>query len=72
MGVAFLSALYIRSEITAHDKDVTSAVLEGPRILWSVGLVTSAGSMQEDGQRLARFQTVVQEVFSGVLVFERA
>lgn len=71
MGLAFLPALYIRSEITADDKDVTSVVLEGPRILRSVGLVTRAGSMQEDSQRLARLiQTVAREVFSGVLVFE--
>ena len=47
MGVAFLPALYVRSEIRADGKDVAVVPLEGPRILRSVGLVTRAGSADE-------------------------
>ena len=71
MGVAFLPALYVRSEIRADGKDVAVVPLEGPRILRSVGLVTRAGSADEAAPRIARLiQTVVREVFSGVLILE--
>lgn len=71
MGITFLPALYVRSEISADDKDVKSVALEGPRILRSVGLVTRAGSMQDDSQRIARLiKNVTQEVFSGVVFLD--
>jgi LysR family hydrogen peroxide-inducible transcriptional activator len=71
MGVAFLPALYVRSEIRADGKDVAVVPLEGPRILRSVGLVTRAGSADEAAPRIARLiQNVVREVFAGVLILE--
>ncbi|MCU0854550.1 MAG: hydrogen peroxide-inducible genes activator [Rhodobacteraceae bacterium] len=71
MGVAFLPALYVRSEIGADDKDVAVIPLDGPRILRSVGLVTRSGSADEAAPRIARLiQTVAREVFSGVLILE--
>lgn len=71
MGIAFLPALYVRSEIGADDKDVAVVALEGPRTLRSVGLVTRSASTDEAAPRIARLiQTVAREVFSGVLVFE--
>ena len=71
MGIAFLPALYVRSEIGADDKDVTVVPLDGPRILRSVGLVTRAGSADEAAPRIARLiQNVAREVFSGVLILE--
>jgi len=71
MGVAFLPALYIRSEIGSDDTDVAVVQLDGPRNLRSVGLVTRSGSADEAAPRIARLiQTVVREVFAGVLVIE--
>ncbi|MCU0855804.1 MAG: LysR substrate-binding domain-containing protein [Rhodobacteraceae bacterium] len=71
MGLAFLPALYVRSEIKAEDKDVAVIPLEGPRILRSVGLVTRTGSSDEAAPRIARLiQTVAREVFAGVLIIE--
>jgi LysR family hydrogen peroxide-inducible transcriptional activator len=71
MGLAFLPALYVRSEIKAEDKDVAVIPLEGPRILRSVGLVTRSGSSDEAAPRIARLiQTVAREVFAGVLIIE--
>jgi LysR family hydrogen peroxide-inducible transcriptional activator len=71
MGVAFLPALYVRSEIGADDKDVAVIPLDGPRILRSVGLVTRSGSADDAAPRIARLiQTVAREVFSGVLILE--
>lgn len=71
MGVAFLPALYIRSEIAENEKDVQVVGLEGPRILRSVGLVTRSGSADEAAPRIARIiQSVAREVFSGVLIVE--
>jgi LysR family hydrogen peroxide-inducible transcriptional activator len=71
MGLAFLPALYVRSEIKAEDKDVAVIPLEGPRILRSVGLVTRSGSADEAAPRIARLiQAVAREVFSGVLILE--
>jgi LysR family hydrogen peroxide-inducible transcriptional activator len=71
MGLAFLPALYVRSEIGADDRDVVVVPLEGPRILRSVGLVTRAGSEDEAAPRIARLiQGVAREVFSGVLILE--
>ncbi len=73
MGLAFLPALYVRSEIGASDKDVAVVPLEGPRVLRSVGLVTRAGSMDDPSLRIARLiQTVVRDVFSGELIIESA
>jgi LysR family transcriptional regulator, hydrogen peroxide-inducible genes activator len=71
MGVAFLPALYVRSEIRAEDADVAVVPLEGPRILRSVGLVMRAGSADEAAPRIARLiQTVAREVFAGTLILE--
>lgn len=71
MGLAFLPALYVRSEIEADQKDVAVVPLEGPRILRSVGLVTRTGSMDDPALRIARLiQTVVREVLSGELFVE--
>ncbi len=71
MGLAFLPALYVRSEIGSADSDVTVVALDGPRILRSVGLVCRAGSTDDAALRIARLvQTVVREVFAGVLVLE--
>jgi LysR family hydrogen peroxide-inducible transcriptional activator len=71
MGIAFLPALYIRSEIRAEDRDVTVVSLEGPRILRSVGLVTRSASSGDAAPRIARLiQTVAREMFAGTLVFE--
>jgi LysR family hydrogen peroxide-inducible transcriptional activator len=71
MGLAFLPALYVRSEIRAEDADVAVVPLEGPRILRSVGLVTRAGSGDEAAPRIARLiQSVAREVFAGTLILE--
>lgn len=71
MGIAFLPALYVRSEIGEQDSDVAVVQLDGPRMLRSVGLVTRAGSAQDAAQRIARtIQTVAREVFAGTLVLE--
>ena len=71
MGVAFLPALYVRSEIKAEASDVTVVPLEGPRILRSVGLVTRAGSPAEAAPRIARpIEAVAREVFGGTLILE--
>jgi LysR family hydrogen peroxide-inducible transcriptional activator len=73
MGVAFLPALYVRSEIDENDKDVKVVGLEGARILRSVGLVTRSGSADEAAPRIARIiQSVAREVFAGVLILEQA
>ena len=73
MGVAFLPALYVRSEIGDNDSDVTVVGLEGPRLLRSVGLVTRGASADEAAPRIARIiQSVAREVFSGVLILEPA
>jgi LysR family hydrogen peroxide-inducible transcriptional activator len=71
MGVAFLPALYVRSEIGEEDRDVVVIPLEGPRVLRSVGLVTRTGSMDEAAPRIARLiQSVAREVFAGSLILE--
>jgi LysR family hydrogen peroxide-inducible transcriptional activator len=71
MGVAFLPALYVRSEIRPDDTDVTVVPLEGPRILRSVGLVTRSSSLDEATPRIARtIQSVAREVFAGTLILE--
>lgn len=71
MGLAFLPALYVRSEIRAEDSDVAVVPLEGPRILRSVGLVTRAGSRDEAAPRIAQLiRIVAREVFAGTLIFE--
>lgn len=71
MGVAFLPALYVRSEIAENDRDVQVVGLEGPRILRSVGLITRSGSTDEAAPRIARIiKSVARDVFSGVLILE--
>jgi LysR family hydrogen peroxide-inducible transcriptional activator len=73
MGLAFLPALYVRSEIGAEDSDVVVVPLEGPRILRSVGLVMRIGSGGEAAPRIARIiHTVAREVFEGTLILETA
>lgn len=68
MGVAFLPALYVRSEIGEGDRDVTVVPLEGARILRSAGLVTRVASEDEAAPRIARLiQAVARETFSGTL-----
>lgn len=71
MGVAFLPALYVRSEIRPDDADVVVVPLEGPRLLRSVGLVTRAGTEDEAAPRIAGLiQTVAQEIFAGTVFLE--
>lgn len=71
MGLAFLPALYVRSEISAEDSDVVVVPIEGPRILRSVGLVMRLGSGGEAAPRIARIiHTVAREVFEGTLIHE--
>jgi LysR family transcriptional regulator, hydrogen peroxide-inducible genes activator len=71
MGIAFLPALYVRSEIGPEESDIAVVPLEGPRILRSVGLVTRGGSIDEAAPRIARIiQGVAREVFAGVLILE--
>lgn len=71
MGLAFLPALYVRSEIGAEDSDVVVVPIEGPRILRSVGLVMRLGSGGEAAPRIARIiHTVAREVFEGTLIHE--
>ena len=71
MGIAFLPALYVRSEIRPDDADVAVVPLEGPRILRSVGLVTRAASLDEAAPRIAdAIQAVARDVFAGTLILE--
>lgn len=71
MGIAFLPALYVRSEIGPDDSDVAIVPLEGPRILRSIGLATRKHSADEAAQLVAGIiQGVVREVFAGTLVHE--
>lgn len=71
MGVAFLPALYVRSEIGETYRDVQVVGLEGLRLLRSVGLVTRSSTADETGPRIARIiKTVAREVFAGVLIVE--
>jgi LysR family hydrogen peroxide-inducible transcriptional activator len=71
MGVAFLPALYVRSEIKAEASDVAVVPLEGPRILRSVGLVMRAGSRDLAAPRIAReIEAVAREIFAGTLILE--
>ena len=73
MGIAFLPALYVRSEIRPEDADVVVVPLDGPRILRSAGLVTRAGSTDEVAPRIAGLiQQVAREVFAGTLILETA
>lgn len=71
MGVAFLPALYVRSEIRAEASDVTVVPLEGPRLLRSVGLVTRASSADEAAPRIAGLiRAVSGDIFAGILFHE--
>ncbi len=70
MGIAFLPALYVRSEIREGDLDVQVVRLERPRPLRSVGLVTRSGT--EGSEVYARIasliQAVARSVFGGTLI----
>ena len=71
MGIAFLPALYVRSEIGPDDRDVTIVPLEGPRILRSIGLVIRRHSADEAALLISGIiQGVAREVFAGTLVHE--
>jgi LysR family hydrogen peroxide-inducible transcriptional activator len=71
MGVAFLPALYVRSEIKADDADVVVVPLEGPRLFRSLGMVVRASTVDEAAPRIARtIQIVAQEVFAKTVVLE--
>lgn len=71
MGIAFLPALYVRSEVGPDDRDVTVVPLEGPRILRSVGLVMRNHSTEDAAPLIAGIiQGVAREVFAGTLVHE--
>jgi LysR family hydrogen peroxide-inducible transcriptional activator len=71
MGVAFLPALYVRSEIGAHNPDVVVVSMEGPRILRSVGLVKRVGGVEVAVPRIVQaMHAVVREVFAGTLILE--
>ena len=71
MGVAFLPALYVRSEIRAEASDVRVVPLEGPRLMRSVGLVTRAGSADEAAPRIADLiRGVAGDMFAGILYHE--
>jgi LysR family transcriptional regulator, hydrogen peroxide-inducible genes activator len=71
MGIAFLPALYIRSEIGPDDRDVTIVPLEGPRILRSIGLVIRKHSADDAAHLITSIiQNVAREVFAGTLVHE--
>ncbi len=71
MGIAFLPALYIRSEIGLDDRDVAIVPLEGPRILRSIGLVVRKHSADDAAHLIAGIiQDVAREVFAGTLVQE--
>ena len=73
MGVAFLPALYARSEIKAEDADVVVVPLEGPRLFRSVGMVVRASNSDEAAPLIARtIQVVAQEVFAKTVVLEEA
>lgn len=71
MGVAFLPALYVRSEIKADHADVVVVPLEGPRLFRSVGVVVRESHADEAAPRIARtIQIVAQEIFARILVLE--
>ena len=71
MGIAFLPALDLRSEIGPDDRDVTIVPLEGPRILRSIGLVMRRQSADDAAQLITSIiQGVTREVFAGTLVHE--
>ena len=71
MGIAFMPALYVRSEIGPEDRDVAVVPVEGPRILRSVGLVIRNNSTDDAAPLIAgMIQGVAREVFAGTLVHE--
>jgi LysR family hydrogen peroxide-inducible transcriptional activator len=73
MGLAFLPALYVQSEIGPEDSDVVVVPIEGPRVLRSVGLVTRVSSDGEAAPSIARtIHAVAREVFEGTLILEAA
>ena len=72
MGVTFLPALYVRSEIGPDDPDVAAVALEGPRILRSIGLVTRSGAGPAEAAALlaALIHATARDVFAGSLFLE--
>lgn len=74
MGVAFLPALYVRSEIGAGQGDVQVIKLEGPRLLRSIGLVTRASDANGEAtlRIAALIQSVARNLFNGSLVMEHS
>ena len=59
MGVTFLPALYIHTEIGPQDEDVQVLPLAGPRIVRSIGLVARKEAAL--GEALPRIATVIRD-----------
>ena len=59
MGVTFLPALYVRSEIGPSDEDVSVLQLSGPRIVRSIGLVTRRHAPM--GEALPRIAATIRD-----------
>jgi len=74
MGVAFLPALYVRSDIRSDDPDVRVVPLERPRPLRSVGLL--ARKTSESGEAFSIIASLIQSVarsaFGCVLIREES
>ncbi len=71
MGIAFLPALYVRSEIGDADNDVRVVRLEGPRLLRAIGLVIRTNSTVDSAPRIARLiKSVANDVFEGTLILD--
>lgn len=72
MGVAFLPALYVHSEVRPDDADVKVVPLQKSRPLRSIGLVARSGG--ETGEAFTRMASLIQSVarslFGGVLIME--
>lgn len=72
MGVTFLPALYVHSEVRSDDADVRIVPLDKPRPLRSIGLVARSGG--ETGEAFIRLASLIQSVarslFGGVLIME--
>lgn len=60
MGVTFLPALYVRSELGPADEDVRVLRLAGPRIVRSIALVARRGALL--GEALPRIATTIRDV----------
>lgn len=72
MGVTFLPALYVHSEVRPDDADVQVVPLQKTRPLRSIGLVARSGG--ETGEAFIRMASLIQSVarslFGGVLIME--